>query len=405
VKYILFIGDGMADLPVEELGGKTPLEAADKPNIDALANSAEFGTAKTCPDGLAPGSDVAIMSIFGCDAAQYYFGRAPLEAADQGVTVPEGAMAFRCNMATVIDGKMKSHSAGGIDGASARTLIEDLCKDEVFSSAMKQYGVSVYPTDSYRHIAILNNSGLTSDSGELMLKAPHDNIGKPLPEILPQGGKAAPVLSKLIELSQTILSEHPINLDRQSRGLLPANCVWFWAQGTAANLPGFQARYGKTGAVISAVPLVRGIGRLQGLDVILVDGATGELETNYSGKASAAIDALKTRDFVAVHVEAPDECTHNFDLTGKIKAIENIDKLVIKPVLEALKGEAVRALILSDHYTLTKDGSHDATPVPYAIYDSSTPNIGTSVRFTEANAANGVYLPKGTSLMEHLFSK
>ncbi|MDR2360567.1 MAG: 2,3-bisphosphoglycerate-independent phosphoglycerate mutase [Oscillospiraceae bacterium] len=404
MKYILFIGDGMADLPVTELGGKTPLEVSVKPNIDALANSAEFGTVKTCPDGLAPGSDVAIMTIFGCGAAQYYFGRAPLEAADQGVAVPDGAMAFRCNMASVADGRMKSHSAGGIDGVGARKLAEDLAEDTAFSAAMKKYGVSLYPTDSYRHIAILNNPDLTADGSALVLRPPHDNIGKALDEILPRGGKAAPALSELIELSRTFLSKHPINVARQSRGLLPANCLWFWAKGTAANLPSFRDRYNKTGAVISAVPLVRGIGRLQGLDIILVEGATGELETNYAGKADAVVDALKTRDFAAVHVEAPDECTHNFDLPGKIKAIENIDRLVVKPVLDALKGEHIRALILSDHYTLTKDGSHDATPVPYAIYDSALPNGG-SVKFTESNAAGGSYIPDGTELMERLFSK
>ncbi|MDR0818474.1 MAG: 2,3-bisphosphoglycerate-independent phosphoglycerate mutase [Oscillospiraceae bacterium] len=409
MKYILLISDGMADRPLSQLGGKTPMETADKPNMNSLAQNAELGTVVNCPEGLPAGSDTAILTIFGCDPLKYYFGRAPLEAAAQGVTVPEGAMAFRCNMACVEvlpDGTkvMKSHSAGGIDGASARSLITDLINDPIFADALANAGVTVYPTDSYRHIAVQSIS--RPEDSRIEMFAPHDNLGKPLSEILPKGGENAAVLSNLVELSISILSEHPLNKRRVAEGKLPANCVWPWAQGTAANLPSFMERYGKTGAIISAVPLCQGIGILQGLEVIKVPGATGELDTNYEGKAAAALDALnRGLDFAAIHVEAPDECTHNGDVPGKIKAIENIDARVLKPILDGLTGQDFRILVLSDHYTLSESGAHDAYPVPYLIYDSRMPirNGNISV-FTELTAAStGISQESGVVLMDKLF--
>jgi 2,3-bisphosphoglycerate-independent phosphoglycerate mutase len=403
MKYILLIGDGMADNPLDALNGKTPLDVADKPVADSLAKISKLGTALTCPPPLAPGSDTAIMSIFGCDPEKYYFGRAPLEAAAQGVIVPDGALAFRCNMATIEQDssgtfRMKSHSAGGIDGESARQLITDLINDPEFSAELSKAGLTIYPTDSYRHIVVQK---LTKPS-RLTMFAPHDNLGKPVAEILPHGDENADVLSDIMMKSYEILSRNPINLKRRSEGKLPSNCVWFWAQGTSAKLPPFYERYGKTGAVISAVPLVQGIGVLQGLDIIRVPCATGELDTNYAGKAAAALDALKTHDFAAVHVEAPDECTHNGDIPGKVKAIENIDSLVLKPILDGLAGQSFRLLYLSDHYTLGASGMHDATPVPYMIYDSARAVLGCD-RLTERCAAGGD-LVKGIDLMSILFA-
>jgi 2,3-bisphosphoglycerate-independent phosphoglycerate mutase len=418
MKYLLVIGDGMADKPVADLGGKTPLEKASKPLMDRIASSGELGTVTNCPKPLAPGSDTAILSIFGCDPLTCYFGRAPLEAAAQGVSVPPGALAFRCNTGTVEGGgafetlTMKSHSAGGIDGESSHRLVSDLIADERFAAALNAAGISLHPSDSYRHIAV--QTGLTDDGGELTLFPPHDNIGKPLSDILPQGAGSASAnaqtLTALIKLSYEILSKHPLNLKREENGLLPANVIWPWAQGTAAKLPSFEERFNKRGAVISAVPLVQGIGALQGMEVIKVDGATGELDTNYEGKANAALEAFKRgADFVALHVEAPDECTHNGDLPGKLAAIENIDSRVISPLLVGLNAakEPYRVLLLSDHYTLTESGMHDATPVPFAIADGEDlygATCVTGVRFTERCAADGDYLPSGVTLLTRLFS-
>ncbi|MDR2605924.1 MAG: 2,3-bisphosphoglycerate-independent phosphoglycerate mutase [Oscillospiraceae bacterium] len=404
MKYILLIGDGMADLPLDALNGKTPLEVAVTPVTDSLAKISTLGTALTCPPPLKPGSDTAIMTIFGCDPAKLYFGRAPLEAAAQGVTVPDGALAFRCNMASIAQDekgtfRMKSHSAGGIDGESARALIEALIADPEFAAELSKANITIYPTDSYRHIVVQR----LKKPSRLTMYPPHDNLGKPVAEILPRGGDNADTLADIMMKSYEILSKSPINLQREAEGKLPANCVWFWAQGTSAQLPSFYSRYAKTGAVISAVPLVQGIGALQGLDVIRVPGATGELDTNYEGKAAAALDALKTRDFAAVHVEAPDECTHNGDIPGKVQAIENIDTRVLKPILDGLSGQSFRLLFLSDHYTLGANGMHDATPVPYLLYDSDNAVLGCD-RLTERCAASGELIA-GLTLMDLLFAQ
>jgi len=403
MKYILLIGDGMADNPLEQLGGKTPLDVAVKPVADSLAKISKLGTALTCPPPLAPGSDTAIMSIFGCDPAKYYFGRAPLEAAAQGIKVPDGAMAYRCNMATIEKDdkgifRMKSHSAGGIDGESARQLVIDLINNNEFASELAGAGITIYPSDSYRHIVVQK----ISKPPHITMYPPHDNIGKAVDEILPQGDDNADVLADIMMKSYEILSGNPINLARIAEGKLPANCIWFWAHGTSATLPSFYERYQKTGAVISAVPLVQGIGVLQGLDIVKVPGATGELDTNYEGKKSAALEALKSHDFVAIHVEAPDECTHNGDIPGKVKAIENIDGLVIKPLLDGLEGQEFRLLYLSDHYTLGANGMHDATPVPFLLYDSTKPTLGCD-SLTERCSASGEEV-SGLTLMDLLFA-
>ena len=408
MKYILVIGDGMADDPVGELGGRTPLQAANKPNMDALARRSLVGSVKNCPDGLPAGSDTAILSIFGCDPNYCYTGRAPLEAAAQDLKLAPGDLAFRCNMAAISDEdvpfedkRILSHSGGGIDGESSQELIKWLFTVPEFRKAAARAGVTVKPTLSYRHIAVQAGGDIEG----LRLSPPHDHLGERVGDNLPSGNANAAVLTELIKLSNRYLTGHPINSARIAAGRLPCNCIWFWAEGTAAALPSFTQNYKKSGSVISAVPLCHGIAALTGLGRIYVEGATGELDTNYAGKADAAVEALRTGlDFVAVHVEAPDECTHNHDLPGKIKSIENLDELVIGRITKQMDalGEPYRMLILSDHKTLTATGAHGAAPVPFMIYDSSAPVCGPE-DYSEPSGEKGPYVDAGTKLMPLLF--
>lgn len=410
MKYILIIGDGMADIELSELGGVTPLERADIPIMDSLSARGLLGSVKNCPDSLPAGSDTAILSIFGCDPTKYYFGRAPLEAASQGISLREGDLAFRCNMSTIDDDdrpfgekKIISHSAGSIDGESSKELIEYLFNAPLFKAAADAAGVSVTPSRSYRHIAVQEKG----DGKGLVLKPPHDHLGERVSDNLPKGNENAKTLAALMELSYTILDRHPINEKRRKAGQLPCNCIWFWAEGTASQLPSFEGSYSKKAAIISAVPLCKGMGTLMGMEIIEVEGATGELDTNYKGKADAAVKALIDGfDFVAVHVEAPDECTHDRDLPGKIKAIENIDSLVIKPIVDTLEEKQIdfRMLLLSDHKTLSTTGAHDGEPVPFIIYDSRV-DTGSKVGYTEKNGLMGPYIPNGIVLMDELFKE
>ncbi len=400
----------MADDALDALDGMTPLQKAKKPAMDGLAERGMLGSVKNCPDGQAPGSDTAILSIFGCDPMRYYFGRAPLEAAAQGISLKDGDLAFRCNMASIEDAELPfeekriiSHSSGSIDGDQSRKLVLDLFNDVEFNAAAEKAGVKIYPTFSYRHIAVQTGG----DGKNLQMSPPHDHLGEKVSGLLPRGSKNAEVLKALMELSNKVLSKHPINETRRREGKLPCNCCWFWAHGTAANLPSFEGRYGKKGAIISAVPLCQGIGVLMGLEIIKVEGATGELDTNYEGKAEAAVKALMDGfDFAAVHVEAPDECTHNFDLEGKIKAIEYIDSRVVLPIINALRGsrEDFRMLVLSDHKTLSTTGAHDGAPVPFILYDSRLKK-GSGMGYSEDSGLTGVYVPNGIALMDMLFQK
>ena len=408
MKYLLIIGDGMADNPVAELGGMTPLEKAEKPFIDSLSERGELGNVKTVPDGFEPGSDVAIMSIFGCAPEKYFAGRAPLEAAAQGVKLSDGDAAFRCNIIALSEGDdfysktILSHSAGGIGGEEAKTLVVDLFNDPEFKALADSAGVTVLPSLSYRHLVVQKSV----DINGISMSPPHDHLGEPVSGNLPKGCESAKVLEQLLCKASEILDKHPINVKRRREGKLPGNSIWFWAQGTAANLPSFYGQYNKTGAVISAVALCHGIAKLAGLDVILVDGATAELDTNYEGKVDAALDALKSHDFAAVHIEAPDECSHAKDVECKLEAIRRLDNLVVRPVIESLEkqGEDFRVLILSDHKTLVESGFHDGEPVPFIIYDSRVGN-GSGLVYTEANGEAGLSLNDGTLLMERLFSK
>lgn len=409
MKYFLIIGDGMADNPVEALGGMTPLEKAAIPTMDRLAAAGLLGSACNCPPKFAPGSDTAIMSLFGCDPNKYYTGRAPLEAAAQGVSLKEGDLAFRCNMASLSEGDMPmgerviiSHSGGSIEGEDSMTLVGDLFADPEFAAKAKAAGVSIYPSCSYRHIAVQSHG----DGSGLIFSAPHEHLEDKAAQWLPHGNENAGVLLDLMEASYKFLSKHPINVKRREEGKLAANCIWFWAEGTAVTLPSFPAAYSKKGAVISAVPLCHGIGALTGVTAVTVEGATGELDTNYEGKVAAALRCAKDEDFdfVCVHVEAPDECTHNGDLEGKLQAIEWLDSRVIAPIAEGMAGEDFRMLIISDHKTLTATRGHDADPVPFILYDSREKTPGCGLTYTEANGLTGPMVPEGTALLGMLFN-
>ena len=408
MKYILVIGDGMADNPVSELNGRTPLEVSNKPYIDKLSEHGVLGSVLTVPEGFPPGSDTAIMSIFGCDPHFCYSGRAPLEVAAQGISLSLGDAAYRCNNVTLTDDetvpfekkRIVSHSGGGLCEKQGVELVEFLFAHPEFKALADKAGMCVYPTESYRHIAVQKQVDIKG----LELAPPHDHIGELVSDYLPKGCANAAVLTELMKKANELLQNHPFNVLRRNEGKLPGNAIWFWAEGTAAKLPNFKEQYGKTGAVVSAVPLCHGIARLTGLDVIMVEGATGEVETNYEGKVAAALKALNTNDFVAVHLEGPDECTHCGDLKGKIQAIEWLDSRVVMPLCEALKakGEPFRMLILSDHKTLTSNRQHDGDPVPYIIYDSNKDSQA-GLLYSEANGLKGPYLPAGIDLMPSLF--
>lgn len=408
MKYVLIIGDGMADNPVPELGNRTPLQVVNKEAIDDLARKGIVGSVVNCPEGLPAGSDTAILSIFGNDPWKCYTGRSPLEAAATGIHLNPGDVSYRCNMIALEEGnkpfsekKILSHSGGSIEGDQSIELVEYLFAHPEFKDMAKKAGMIVYPAPSFRHIAVQAKVDITG----INLIPPHDHLGEVIGPLLPSGCANAAVLTELMELSHKILDDHPINQARRAAGKLPANGVWFWAEGTGVALDSFVEKYGKNGTVISAVPLCQGIARLGNLKAVEVEGATGELETNYEGKVQAALDCLSAGDdFVAVHVEAPDECTHNGDTPGKLQAIEWLSSRVVGPLVEGMNkaGYDYRVLILSDHKTLTSTRGHDGDPVPYLIYDSRT-DSQRGLTYTEAAGEKGPFMDNGVNLMSALF--
>ena len=410
MKYILIIGDGMADNAVPELNGRTPLQAAEKPAIDALAAKSRLGSVLTVPGSMPPGSDTAILSIFGCDPCRYFTGRSPLEAAGCGVKVEAGCASYRCNMICVEDGdgpfagkKIFSHNAGSIDGETSIAVIKTLCADPEFKAAMDELGMTIYPTPSFRHMAVQKHG----DIDGIVMKPPHDILGQVVGEYAFHGNENAKELWALMELANQKLEHLPMNDQRRAAGKKPANAIWFWAEGTAVQLPDFVANYGHSGSVISAVPLVHGIGVLTGLKMIEVEGATGEVDTNYAGKLQAAKDALASGDeFLCVHLEAPDESTHNGSLSDKLLAINQLDQLIVAPLTAWMEeqGMEYRLLLLSDHKTLMSSRTHDGDPVPYLLYDSTAP-LQTGLSYTEENGEKGDYVEPGTRLMDMLFGK
>ena len=376
MKYVIVIGDGMADNPVEELGGMTPLAYASIPVMDSLAQRGELGSARMIPDGVTPGSDTAILSIFGYNPQIYYAGRSPLEAAGCGVKLEAGDVSYRCNMVALEDGPMPyrekhilSHSGGSVDGESAIALLAYLLEDEGFRACAEKNRMAFYPNPSFRHIAVQKGADIRG----LTAIPPHDHLGEVIGGLLPRGCDMASGLAEMMELAHGLLDRHPINEARRAEGKLPANSIWLWAEGAAITLPSFWDKYHKDGFVMSAVPLVWGIGALAGLRYTTVPGATGELDTDFEGKTDGVLEGLaQGADFALLHIEAPDECTHNGDTQGKIRAIEWLDSRCIARLVDGLerRGEDFRLLILSDHKTLTSTRGHDGDPVPYILYDS-----------------------------------
>ncbi len=356
MKYAFLVGDGMADEPVAELGGRTPLEAARIPNMDRIAALGRVGRVKTVPDGLPPGSDVANLSLLGYDAAANFEGRGPIEAASIGVALDADDTAFRCNVVTLRGGLMDDYSAGHITTEESRPLIEEL------QAALGSKSLRLVPGISYRHLAIFKNF-----PAGLSCTPPHDISGQPWAPHLPKGPGQDLVLD-LMEKARPILAASEMNRKRVAAGRKPATDVWLWGQGRAMKLATLRERYGLTGSVISAVHLIRGLGVLAGLKVRMVPGATGYLGTNYAGKVAAAKDALTAEDFVYLHVEAPDETGHEGDVHKKIQAIEEFDKNIVGGILAWAAGRTdVRVLVAPDHATPVATKTHDGKPVPFAV--------------------------------------
>jgi len=366
MKYIMLVGDGMADRPLKELEGATPLEVARTPNMDLIAKEGRVGNAVTVPEGLQPASDVANMALLGYDPRKYYSGRGPLEAANMGVVLKESDVAFRCNTVTISDDKMADYSAGHITNKEADVIIKFIDK-KLGSDAIK-----FYPGISYRHLAVIDSDKIQLKKEDLLNAActpPHDILDKPIARYLPHGA-ASGYLTDLMLKSKDSLLKHDVNKVRVDLGENPANMIWLWGQGIKPDMPLFKKKFNVTGSIISAVDLIKGLGKIIGLDPIDVPGATGYYDTDYLAKAKYALESLKDKDFVFVHVEAPDEAGHNGDLREKIAAIENFDKLVVGTVLDEFKesNEDFRILVVPDHATPLSVRTHTRDPIPFAMY-------------------------------------
>lgn len=399
MKYVVILGDGMADEPVGTLGGQTPLAYAKTPAMDSLAAKGEIGLVHTIPEGMHPGSDTANLSVLGYDPRQYYTGRSPLEALSIGVDMEEGDVALRCNLVTLTEEDVPygqqtilDHSSGEISTEDAQVLLEAVARE------LADEDHQFYTGTGYRHCLIWKNGSVTE------LTAPHDVLGKKIGPYLPGEER----LLQMQERSYEILKEHPLNKERKEKGLAPANSFWFWGAGTKPALSSFGDTHHKKGAMISAVDLLKGIAVGAGMDNITVEGANGGLETDYEGKARAAVRALTEGgyDFVYIHVEAPDEMGHQGSVEKKVQAIEYLDDRVIRPVVEAMdvSGEDYRLLILPDHPTPIRVRTHTADNVPYLLYDSRK-DLHSERKYNEREAAGGPFIGKGHEIMAHLFSE
>jgi len=393
MKYALIIPDGAADTPAEDLGGKTPFEVANIPNISWIAQNGRLGTVRNVPDGMPAGSDVATMSLLGYDPLEHYTGRAPLEAAAQQLQIEPDDWIFRVNFTTIIDGVMEDNSAGHISTEEARALIEDL------NATIAPPNVRFYSGVSYRHLMVIKS--------ELDVKttAPHDILSKSATEHLPKG-QGSQILRDIMDAARNMLADHEINATRRDLGDNAATDIWLWGEGKMPTLPSFESRYGKVGKMITAVDLLRGLASLIGWECIEVEGATGYLDTNYAGKGAAAVAALDDCDLVCVHVEAPDEAGHNADATGKVAAIEQIDEHIVGPVLARLKaeGDDWRILVLPDHPTPCAIRTHTAEPVPFALAGKRIESVMHG-KFTERDAAaSDLQIDCGWELMEYFLT-
>lgn len=404
MKYIIMLCDGMADEPLEELHGKTPLEAAATPNMDRLAKKSEIGMVRTVPKKMAPGSDTANLSVLGYDPELYYTGRSPLEALSIGVDMKPEDVSFRCNVVTLSEEEacyeekhMLDHSADEISTEEAAELINTL-KEELKKAGSTKDRYEFYTGTSYRHLLIWKEGQVTE------LTPPHDILTKQIGAYLPEDA----TLREMMKKSYEILNHHPINEARRKKGLKPANSAWFWGAGTRPCLRSFEEQHHLRGAMISAVDLLKGIAVGAGMHNIEVEGANGGLHTNYAGKAAAAVDALKKGDdFVYIHVEAPDEMGHQGSIADKISAIEAIDEQIIGPVADALNtlGTEFRMLVLPDHPTPIRIRTHTADPVPYMLYDSRNIYKGDSVYDEKTGRKSGIMEEQGYRLISHLLEQ
>lgn len=400
MKYVLVIGDGMADYPVPELGNLTPLQAAHKPNMDSIAAKGRSGLLRTVPDGFTPGSDTAILSVLGYDPKRFCPARGPLEAAARGIQLNKNDVAFRCNLITEKDGILIDYAAGHISSSEASKLIAT-----VKANFEKHAGLEFFSGLDYRHFLILRNFPY---SQSIECTPPHDAIGAEVATVLPKAKskeavEAVNLLREAIQQSKSVLESHPVNIARQKAGKRPGNMIWPWGGGTKPSMPSFKEKYGLNAAVISAVDLVKGIGTYAEMKIINVSGASGLADTNYEGKADAALKALEDNDFVFVHVEAPDEAGHIKDYRLKVKTIEDLDKRLVGRLLRGLR-EPYAIAILPDHPTPIRIGTHTRDPVPFAI-QSPCINADGVQKFDEFSARNGAFgLVEKESLMTLLLS-
>lgn len=398
MKYIVVLGDGMADEPIQALGGKTPLAYAVTPMMDTLAPKSEIAMVHTIPDGMKPGSDTANLAVMGYNPRKYYSGRSPLEALSIGVDMKPTDIALRTNIVTLTEEEnipfeqrtIIDHSAGEISTEDAAVLIDAVKKE--FETETYHFHVGT----SYRHLLIWEH-------GEVIeLAQPHDHLGEVIAPYMPTD----PVLRDMMVRSYDILNEHPINVERARKGLNKANCLWFWGTGTRPALSSFKEKTGKTGVMISAVDLLKGIAVGAGLEVIEVEGVTGSLHTNYEGKAMAAVDALRGgKDFAYIHVEAPDEMGHQGNVANKVQSIEYLDQRVIRIVVDELEkaGEDFRLLIMPDHPTPIRCRTHTSDSIPYLLYDSTKPLDNVGMLYNEEMAkSTGKLVEHGYELMDHL---
>ena len=397
MKYVVVLYDGMADYPVPALGGKTPMMCADKPHIDALAQKGEVGLVRTVAAGLKPGSDVANMSVLGFDPKQYYTGRSPLEAASIGVDLKDTDVTLRTNLVTLSDEPnyedktMVDYCAGDISTAEAAEIMQDV--ESHFGNEMFKFYAGV----SYRHCLVWSNG--TTDLGNMT--PPHDISGRVVGEYLSKSENAKPLI-QMMKDGYAFLSEHPVNKKRVAEGKRPANSIWMWGEGKKPMLPAFSDVYGKKGAIVSAVDLLKGIAKCAKMEAPEVEGATGYIDTNFEGKAHAAVDALKNGcDFVYIHLEAPDECGHRNEPENKVKAIEMIDSRVLPIVLDGLQeiGEDYKIMVLPDHPTPIVTQTHAADPVPYLIYHKANEKQGVDSINEETAKNTGVFIENGPDIM------
>ena len=403
MKYLVIVGDGMADYPIEQFGHKTALQFAKTPHFDQLAVEGKLGLVRTIPDSLPPGSDTANLSVIGYDPVRYYTGRSPFEAASLGIDLKPEDVSFRCNLVTLSadepyqDKTMIDYCSGEISTEEAAVLIKAV-KENLGSAS-----IDFYSGFRYRHLMVWHNA-----PDDWQLTPPHDISGQSIFSHLPQGQEEAQLL-KMMALSYSFLSEHPVNLKRIEKGLNPANSIWIWGNGRKPLIPLFADKYALTGSVISAVDLIKGIGIFAGLEPIEVEGATGYIDTNYSGKVEAAMESFKQgHDFVYLHIEAPDECSHRFETENKIKAIELIDRHVVKVIREKMEqsGLDYSILLITDHATPLSLGTHTRDLVPFVIFRSDQRDHNPSRSFDEISAAEtGILIKDGYRLMDIFLGK